>query len=105
MLLGKGYYNVELTDIEKPDLCLQRPRFDRRYAEKRRTSSLLRCRLMALGLPKGMVSPRARFTPEALSAEELWSNSQDLLVSRELCLGQKSEEGSVPWLKGRGQKS
>lgn len=67
--------------------------------------SLLRCTLMALGLPKGMVSPRARLTPEALSAEELWRDGQDLLASRELCLGQKSEEGSVPWLKGRRQKS
>lgn len=60
---------------------------------------------MALRLPKGMVSPRACLTPEALSAEELWRDSQDLLASRKLCLGQKSEEGSVPWLKGRGQKA
>ena len=61
--------------------------------------------LMALRLPKGMVSPRACLPPEALSAEELWRDSQDLLASCELCLGQKSGEGSVPWLKGRGQKS
>lgn len=35
---------------------------------------------------------------------ELWKKSQDLLASCELCLRRKSEEGNVPWLKGRGQK-
>lgn len=35
---------------------------------------------------------------------ELWRESQDLLASCELCLRRKSEEGNVPWLKGRGQK-
>lgn len=33
-----------------------------------------------------------------------FGGSQDLLTSCELCLWQKSEEGNVPWLKGREQK-
>lgn len=51
-----------------------------------------------------MVTPRECFTPGGLSAVELWKKSQDLLGNCELGLRRKSEEGNVPWLKGRGQK-
>lgn len=51
-----------------------------------------------------MATPRECLTPGGLSALELWRKSHDLLASCELCLRCKSAEGSVPWLKGKGQE-
>lgn len=57
------------------------------------------------GASKGNGQPQSTFYPRSLVSWGALEQQSDLLVSRELCLGQKSEEGSVPWLKGRGQKS
>lgn len=96
-----GVRNIEVLDVYSQ----RSSQFDRVYAKKRWTGFFSKMHFNSSEALKGNGHPRECLTPGGLSALELRRKSQDLLESCEFCLGHTSDEGNVPWLEGKGQKS